>query len=448
MTDLPPPSLPSEPSSLRPAASGPPAQPAASSRPAPAAPAHSGPGHSGPAQPGPGQPGPAHPGPGQPGPGRPGPAQPGPPQAPPARRRPLSAGRRVLFLTGLLLLALGLTELVVRALFEPPAAAFLAHPYVRHVRAPSQTTRLVSPLTGEAFDMVIDAHGFRSRSLEPPGTPKPADTYRVFFVGGSTTENIVLPDAETFPAIVEAELSPRVGKRLRCANAGISGNVVADTFSLVSHRVLTLEPDLVVALEGINDMCMGLSRRYDPTAVGYSAPPRVQFMDVLRARSRLVQLASRAVDRAESEWRPERMRERRRELPFTADLDPTRALPTFRRYLRLLAAVCREADVPLLLMTMPTLYKDDLSPEEAASLWMGCLDHGRLNVDHATMQRGMQAFNDAIREVAQAEGTLLLDLAPAVPRDLEHFYDDCHYTAKGSRAVADQLLYLLSRGLP
>ncbi len=372
----------------------------------------------------------------------------GGPAAPRPARPRLSARRRALFLAVLLLATLAGAELIARGLTEEPTPGFLGHPYLRRVRTPDQTLRLVSPLTGEKFEMVIDAHGFRSRSLEPPGQPKPPGTYRIFFVGGSTTENIVLPDDQTFTGIIEAELSPRVGKRLSCVNAGISGNVIADTFSLVAHRILALEPDLVVALEGINDMCGGMSRRYDPAALGNTSPPRIEVFDLLRDRSRLVQLASVAAERADAGWRPARIRERRAGLPFTPDVEPTAALPNFRRYLRLLAAVCRESDVPLLLMTMPTLYKDSLSPAEDAALWMGCLDHGRRNIDHPTMLRGMQAFNETVRQVAQEEGTLFLDLAPAVPKDLEHFYDDCHYTARGSRVVADRLMDLLSQGLP
>lgn len=258
---------------------------------------------------------------------------------------------------------------------------------------------------------------------------------------------MVLPDEQTFPAIIEAELSPRVGKRLRCVNAGLSGNVVSDTFSLVAHKILALEPDLIVALEGINDMCLGMSRRYDPHASGHIPPARPSLSDLLLDRFRLLQLADRLTSRSAVERRV-RLQAERRGIPFTPDLDPTRALPSFRRYLKMTAAVCREAGVLLLLLTMPTIYRPELTDEELASLWMGYLDHGRINADHRTMLQGMKAFNDAIREVAQEEGTLFLDLDAAVPKDLEHFYDDCHYTARGSRVVADRLMDFLSRGLP
>lgn len=365
----------------------------------------------------------------------------------PSPRPPLSPRRRALFLAILLGVALLAAELAARALTEAPRPLFLAHPYVRRVRTPGMALPLRSPLDGREFVVTIDDHGFRSRSLEPRGTKKPPGTYRIFFVGGSTTENIALPDEETFPAIVEAELQPRVTPKLRCVNAGLSGNLVSDTFSIVAHRVLPLEPDLVVALEGINDLCAGLAGPdAEPRAL---EPPSPGLLDVARERSRLVQLLGRATDRLSDEGRAEKLRARRLSSPFTPGLDPGRGLPRYRRYLRLLAAVCKDAGVPLLLLTMPSSYQEPMAPGLDARLWMGNQDHGRVNADVATMRRGMALFNETTREVAREEGVLLLDLADALPKDLEHFYDDCHYTARGSRVVAERIMQLLvERGLP
>lgn len=364
----------------------------------------------------------------------------------PSPRPRLSPRRKAIFLAVLLGASLVVAELVARAVTEAPRPLFLVHPYVRRVRTPGMALPLRSPLDGREFVVAIDGHGFRSRSLEPPGTPKPPGTYRIFFVGGSTTENIALPDEETFPAIVEAELQPRVTRTLRCVNAGLSGNLVSDTFSIVAHRVLPLEPDLVVALEGINDLCAGLAGEGEPAA---SAPAAPGLLEVARGSSRLLQLLGRATDRLSDEGRAERLRARRLATPFTPGLDPARGLPRYRRYLRLLAAVCKDAGVPLLLLTMPSSYAEPMAPGLDARLWMGNQDHGRVNADVATMRRGMALFNEATREVAREEGVLLLDLADAVPRDLDHFYDDCHYTARGSRVVAEQLMrFLGERGLP
>lgn len=368
-------------------------------------------------------------------------------------RRPLPLGKKLGFLLAPLLLCLGLGELLARALSSPPAPLYLDHPYLRRVRAPGASHELISPpgagLDGQRFLLHVDEHGFRSRGLEPPGTPKPAGTYRIFFVGASAVENVAVPDERTFEALVEAELNVRLGgaPRVVVVNAGLSGNVVADTVSLVLHRVLALEPDLIVAMDGLNDMIQSTSRRFDPAHGSEATSPRAPRPgEVLRAWSRLADLSGRALDRAGAEDRYARWRRRRREQPFTTGADPTRGLPYWRRYLALLSAACAEARVPLAFMTHPCLWRPDLSPREDEALWMGWVAHGELNLDTPTLLRGLEAWNGALREHAAARGDLLIDLAGAVPRDLDHFYDDCHFTARGNEVAARAIVAALLQG--
>jgi lysophospholipase L1-like esterase len=362
------------------------------------------------------------------------------------------------FSAAALLASLLLAELVARAVWSPPDPIYAAHPYLRHVRAPESTYDLIAPaeaLDGDQpqeFTLHVDAHGFRHQGLEPPGQPKAAGTYRIFFVGASTTENVALPDEQTFPYLVEQALRERLDGQPKVfgVNTAISGNSIADSFSLVAHRLLALEPDLIVVLHATNDMRTGVSSRFDPTHYADRLPPpRVRPGHAFREWIRLAGLASHVGDRLGGESRAARVRERRRAAPFT-EADPSLGLPYFRRYLGMLSAVCRDAEVPLVLMTMPSLYRADLTPEEDAALWLGYLNHGELNLDTPTLLRGMQLFNEAIRETARDRGHLLIDLAPVVPRDLEHFYDDVHFTAAGNRVVAEHIVdaLLAGGGLP
>ena len=62
------------------------------------------------------------------------------------------------------------------------------------------------------------------------------------------------------------------------------------------------------------------------------------------------------------------------------------------------------------------------------------------NLDTATIKRGMDAYNDAVREVAKEQGAILIDTANAVPKDLVHFIDDVHLTSKGNEDEAKAIL--------
>lgn len=369
----------------------------------------------------------------------------------PTRR--LSGRKKALFLALLGLPSLLLAECTARVLGPPdPTPITAAHPYLRHVRAPEATQELVHPRTGAPYRFTVDAYGFRCGSLVPPDQPKPPGAYRIFFVGASTTENVAVGDAESFPWRVETQLNARLGEgvAVRGVNTGIAGNTIADSFSLIAHRILALEPDLVVVLHAINDMRMSASARFDPSHYADRlAPPKVRFSQLLERHSKLYRLAERAKKRLRARSREEKYKQRAARTPLSEGVDPARGLPYFRRYLGLIEAVCREAGVPLALMTQASLYKPDMSEEERAALWMGYVNHGELNLSPEQLRAGMQAYNDELRRFAGQRGLLLIDLERVVPKDLEHLYDDCHYTARGNAVIADEITrVLLERGLP
>lgn len=368
----------------------------------------------------------------------------------PTRR--LSGRKKALFLALLLLPLLLLAECTARVAGPAdPTPITAAHPYLRHVRAPEASQELVHPRTGEAYRFTVDAYGFRCGSLVPPGQPKPKEAYRIFFVGASTTENVAVDDAESFPWRVETQLNAQLeGVAVRGVNTGIAGNTIADSFSLIAHRILALEPDLVVVLHAINDMRMSASSVFDPSHYADRlAPPKVRFSDLLERHSKLYRLFERAKKRMRTRSREEKYKQRAAETPLTEGVDPARGLPYFRRYLGMIAALCAEARVPLALMTQPSLYKPELSQAEQAALWMGYVNHGELNFSPETLRGGMQAYNDELRRFANARGLLLIDLERVVPKDLEHFYDDCHYTAQGNAVIAAEITrVLLAQGLP
>mgnify|MGYP003671418088 CR=1 FL=1 len=359
------------------------------------------------------------------------------------RRRPLSRGKKALFFLAFAVLGLGFGELAVRVLTKPKPPMFEAHPYLRRVRAENVSHNWISPIDGRSYTVATDGHGFRTKNLEPVGDPKPEGTYRIFFVGGSTTENIALPDEETFPEIVQAKLRERLGgtPKVCTVNTGISGNTIVDSFSLISHRILALEPDLIVVLHATNDMRISMSDRFDPTHYDDLVKhKKVRFSDFMEDNSRLFSLSVQLRKGLFGLSGAERYKTRRASIPFSKGLDPGVGLPHFRRYLGMISAVCQEAKVPVVFMTQPSLYKPNNTPEEDAAFWLGVINHGEVNLDNATLLRGMQLYNAATAEHAQARGHLLIDLDPLVPKDLEHFYDDAHYTGKGCAVIADAIV--------
>jgi lysophospholipase L1-like esterase len=68
----------------------------------------------------------------------------------------------------------------------------------------------------------------------------------------------------------------------------------------------------------------------------------------------------------------------------------------------------------------------------------GRLADGRY-IDNASRLRGMERYNEAMRQVAARAGIELVDLAAQLPRTTETFYDDCHFNENGARLVGAAL---------
>ncbi|HZU97117.1 MAG TPA: SGNH/GDSL hydrolase family protein [Planctomycetota bacterium] len=343
---------------------------------------------------------------------------------------------------------LAATEAIARLAFAAPQAAWIPHPFVGRVRPPNLSLERVSLEDGSTFRFETNALGLRGRSIA--GAEKPAGTYRIFFVGASTTENPNLPEEKTFPAIVERLLAAKLGgaPRVEVGNAGISGGDTDSTLANLAHRLLPLHPDLVVALEG-NDFFESLREDWEPTTyyLARSRPPR--FTEWLVASSRFLGVLDASFGGGmERDPRPQyrRRAKKRHDRPF---VDPPPAVflrgrDRFRENLGRMALLCDDAGAVLCLMTVAWLYKPEQPPDEDAVIWQTDPAASSFNLTTAAARRGADAYNEIVRSVARERGALLVDLDAAVPHDLVNLVDDVHLSVAGNeraaRAIVDGLL--------
>lgn len=84
--------------------------------------------------------------------------------------------------------------------------------------------------------------------------PKPKNTLRILFLGGSTTFGEVEKVEDGFPAIVEKLLSEKIAdKKIECLNAGMGAATSAEIFTHYVFKYQYFNPDIVVIHCGIND---------------------------------------------------------------------------------------------------------------------------------------------------------------------------------------------------
>src|SRR5262245_50121343 len=185
------------------------------------------------------------------------------------------------------LLTLAIAEVFLRVAapvsdpFESDKSFRYHNQYIRaafrpHTRLETEAEEGLPGLSGKHV-FTTNNLGFRGDSL---AQPKPLGEYRVFMIGGSTVECFYLDDAQTITAVPQRTLAGRVpGRAVKVYNAGKSGDKSDDHISMLAHRLVHLEPDLVIVMMGLNDLRASIAgfdyQHFDPRPAFTSAagPP-------------------------------------------------------------------------------------------------------------------------------------------------------------------------------
>ncbi|MBW2290428.1 MAG: hypothetical protein JRG90_21780 [Deltaproteobacteria bacterium] len=129
--------------------------------------------------------------------------------------------------------------------------------------------------------------------------------------------------------------------------------------------------------------------------------------------------------------------------------DLTLKISEYAERLNEIVDIAARSEVRILLVTQPTLWSPSLSREERRLLWAGGPTEDRENgepyyLSTEALAEGIQKYNDALLEVCRERGVECLDAAAQMERTTATFYDDAHFTERGSamlaRLISDYLL--------
>jgi lysophospholipase L1-like esterase len=291
--------------------------------------------------------------------------------------------------------------------------------------------------------------GFRGDSL---AIPKPPAERRVFVIGGSVVECFYLDDADALTAALQRDLQGRApaGTMVRVYGAGKSGDRSDDHVSMLVHRIVHLEPDAIVLLAGVNDLTASIEGYdYLHLHVYSRPPPRLGMLALLRLAATGFQIPRRLYflfrllrPPAEEELQEEipllsnyRQLAQKRQAAPRSDRPPATNEPAFARNLRTIAGVARAHKIRLAFVTQPSTWNSTVDP--AIGDWQWMLLRKGVAYRPDLMDQALERLNQVTRDVGAAEGVPVYDLAKAIPKSGQFFYDDVHLNVNGARAAAD-----------
>jgi len=317
--------------------------------------------------------------------------------------------------------------------------------------------------------LTISADGFRGDS------PTDAQVDRILAIGGSTTICVYLDDAKAWPRLLQRELNAGLGEeRVWVGNAGRPGHSTEE-HTLQVEKLLAQDPtiDALVLLVGVNDLLRFLPRAGKPgqasdwsrldertrVARAFSFYPGWDDETPWYRRNFVTRLARLASwhpipMRAEGgirpmgekgEWVAFLRRYRARASAFRPNLpDLSRGIAEYVQNLHRIVDLAKAHEVAVWFVTQPVLWRAGLSAAEQASLWAGGppwnqMQYGDTYYSAEALARGMQRYNDALLDVCRARDVPCVDAASVLPATSEIFYDDAHFTERGSALLADLL---------
>jgi lysophospholipase L1-like esterase len=292
----------------------------------------------------------------------------------------------------------------------------------------------------------INNMGFRGGKLEQP---KPADEFRIFMIGGSTTECLYLDDSESIDAIVQDQLTERSGTSLavRVYNAGKSGDAIDDHASMLVHRIVQLQPDIISVFAGVNDLTRsiyGYDYLHRVQERGAKALPLAkllvtEFQLPRRAHYLLKRFAPTEQELQETITRVSNYAEKvelRKSVPVS-DEHPELNLEAYANYLRTIIGVARGHGIDLVFMTQPSSWNSQIDSSIGDWHWMSY----RFGVVYREdfMDEALESYNDVMRAIAEEHSVPVYDLARSLPKSSAYFYDDVHLNVGGAATAGEGL---------
>ena len=303
-----------------------------------------------------------------------------------------------------------------------------------------------------------DALGFRT--TKKIDYQNKGNAYRVFTIGGSTTEEIYTDDQKTWSALLESQLAKSLGKDVEVINTGFAGLRAPHHYKTLEH-ILRYKPDAAIFLMGINDWNHHIKTAIrsqeiaqDKAAKDAGQPPiqrsSQENIDIFQTFDLTKSILWKSIQRVigkkivikndgayyynqnhsmnRQDWRRVEINE------VTAKYSDSVAQ---------IIALCKKASIQCLFVNQPTAYQPDISADLTRRLWMTPPNES-YSVDLTDMRRIASTYNKWLLQRAPQNSC---DLSTALTASTDYLIDDCHFNPRGSAVVASKISQCLTNQL-
>jgi hypothetical protein len=302
----------------------------------------------------------------------------------------------------------------------------------------NETINVESGLPGISGKHLIttDSKGFRTTKYIQYDKE---DTFRVFAVGGSTTEQIYLDDQKTWTHLLQQNLSESLSSNVEVINTGVSG-LRAEHHLATLNYISQYHPDLVIFLVGINDWNKHIkSNFHNPLSVNLRSLDKTLVGQLIIATKDY--FAAVGDDDYERRVNGDSYTKKRNSLgrEVVKSFRPEVVSNSYKKSLLEIRNVCRNFSFKCMFITQTSGYKKGAADDFKKGFWM-TPPHQAYTLTFDDMVYIADLYNNYLINFSYKNDIAICDAADKLDASYVNFYDDTHFNTNGAINMKNVLL--------
>jgi lysophospholipase L1-like esterase len=326
-------------------------------------------------------------------------------------------------------------------------------PGINYVTLPANFERVVNvrgglPGISGIQRVTTDQHGFR---VNNDVNYESAESFRIFVIGASTTEEIYLDDARTWTSKLQEGLSQQLSSEVEVINTGLSG-VRTPNHVATLEKILPMNPDMAIFLMGVNDWNHQIRTEN-----------RALFHRLITNKTEAFWLSNTLLGKLINSYKlslansgteegaeiadefGEYYENQRGSLSRVdvRDYQLTEVSRSYRDNTNRISDICMAQQIACVFLTQPTGYAVDAAEILTARFWMTPPNES-YTLSLGAMAEVASVYNQYMRAFGSNNNHSVCDIAAELEPSIENYYDDCHFSETGASRVADLVQSCLS----
>ncbi|WP_046745297.1 SGNH/GDSL hydrolase family protein [Kordia zhangzhouensis] len=287
--------------------------------------------------------------------------------------------------------------------------------------------------------------GFRGEELK---MPKPANEYRIFAIGGSSTESLYIDDEDVWTKVLENDLNQVAyqNKTVKVYNAGKSGDNIQDHISMLVHRIIHLQPDEIIVFCGINDVTrLLLDKNPLKLNVIKNEKKETSFTQMLGMFLYEFQIPRRlyyVFKNEESDLETisitssyKKKVKKTQARPVVNQL-PETDYGNYTNKIKSLIGICQANNIKLIFATQVVSWDTN---DETLKNWHWMTSRGGVRYNAERLQQKVDSINAITIQEAASFEIPVFRTDSIIPKTSDYLYDDCHFNPEGSKKMGNEL---------